>query len=175
MFKSILLASLLVVAGFGGAVAMRLQAVPPHEPLGTALPEPVIMSGTADGACKSELANAKAQLAICLAFRAAPAPTPPPNPTDEVDEETARLVRTHTTNAELVLVQLEGRTRSYAPGTWPPPGGPPIGARLVGQKVDGGMEYHWDGRTTFVPVPSRPLFCPCPQDPLDGGAEGGGP
>lgn len=173
MLERLLLAALLVLAGFAvGRWMPRPAASPPAIPVGEPT-EPIpgakpIADVTVDRALRNDLASTRAQLAICLAFRAPPepdAPAPPPGPAVEMDEETARLVRTHTTNADVVLVQGElGSMRAFPPGAWPPPGGPPLGSRIIARKVDGGMERYVNGGTELIPTPDRPMFCPCPRD-----------
>lgn len=168
MTRRVLLVALLLVAAF---VAGRVTARPTVPPSPVAEPVEILAPiAPTDRACKSELASSKAQLAICLAFRAPPessAPIPAAKPPPEWDEETARLIRTGTTNAEPVLVQGElGGLRVFQPGGWPPSGGPPPGSRIIARKVDGGAERYGEGGTKeFVPASSeRSMFSPSPRD-----------
>jgi hypothetical protein len=171
MLKRFLLAALLVLAGFAVGRAMPRPSAPS---VATAVTEsaasPAAVART-ERACKNDLVNAKAQLAICLAFHGSPEPsssTSPPasTPPLDTDEETAELVRAHRTNTETVLVQqAEGGLRTYAAGGWPPAGGPPPGARIIARRVDGGtmMVLHGGG-TDFVPFAAGSTLCPCPRD-----------
>jgi hypothetical protein len=171
--KHLLLAVILVLVGFAGGRAMPRPAAPPVATPVADAPELPVMPARADAVehgLKNELASAKAQLAICLAFRRSPDPsTPAPSP--EMDEETARLVRTHTTNTEWITVErADGAIRVYGPGAWPPPDGPPSGSRIVARKVDGGTAlYVADGGVRVVA--DRPMLCPCPSDTLDAGPD----
>lgn len=90
-----------------------------------------------------------------------------------MDDETARLVRTRTNNTEIVVVRrADGGMRTYPPGAWPPPGGPEVGSRIIVQKVDGGTTFYAaDGGVRVVADTDRPMFCPCPREAVDGGAE----
>jgi hypothetical protein len=171
MLKRPLIAVFLLIAGFAAGRATPRGAAPPVAiPIAESARGDASKQERALGACKNELVNAKAQLAICLAFRASPESCAP-TPTAEMDDETARLVRGRTTNTDVLLVQLEtGGMRAYLPGRWPPPGGPPPNSRVVARKVEGGIEWYRDGGATeLVPVPDRPMLCPCPRDTLDAG------
>jgi hypothetical protein len=141
------------------AATLEPTAVPPPPP------PPV------DPACRAQLASLRAQLAECNAAcnetKAGDASAKPEDP--GWDEETTRLVRMNETNTERVGVSTECGIRIYLPGQWPPPEGPPKGARIAWVKVDGGIIFHeHDGGVTFVKSSKPPRLCPCPE-----GSDGG--
>jgi hypothetical protein len=148
--KRLALTVLCLCLAFAAGLAVP-RPMPRPAPLAapTAIP---VAAPTAD-ACRSELVNARMQLAICLAFRAPPEPSVAPLPSvapaapPELDAYTARLVRTNTTNTETVTVRTGERGfRVYPPGAWPPPDGPDPGARVIARRLDGGTEvYDADG------------------------------
>lgn len=185
--KRLAVAVLCLCLAFAAGLAVG-RLTPRPAPVTRPAAESPIVPAPTDGACKRELVSAKTQLAICLAFRASPessAPIAPPTPTaapPEWDDLTKELVRTHTKNRETVMVKPppgERGLRIYRPGEWPPPDGPPIGARIVTRHVDGGTELiAADGGVRLVPAPPCPNdseedgvpWNPCPKDTTDAGA-----
>lgn len=181
--KRILLAALLLLAGFAAGWAWARPTASPIPVAESAAPSASDAPPTRR-AIKSELSDVRAQLAICLAYRVrasaeSPSSTPTPKP-PEWDEETARLVQTGTTSADTVRVRMaDGSTRSYPPGAWPPPDGPPDGSRIVSRsrRIDGGVEMiDADGGVrALIDGPLSALFgpaCPCPRDAGSAGSAG---
>jgi hypothetical protein len=178
-FLALLLSALLLAAGFAAGRATAHPAAPPAIPIAEPAEHEVTPAhADTERACKNDLVEVKAQLAICLAFRGSPEACAPTPPTPSPDELTARLVRTHTTNSEVVFVRdADGRRFVYPPGKWPPPEGPWPGSRIVARGIDGGMEYYAeDGGVRVVPDPvpdpsARPVWGPppCPRQAPDGG------
>jgi hypothetical protein len=174
-----------LACGFGVGVVVALTLAPSRRvPIVAAVPEALATaapSAPVDRACRTQLASVKVQLAACHAARPAEpegSDTPIAKLADPGwDEETMRLVRTGTTNTTQLAVRTECGIRIYAPGTWPPPDGPPPGARIAWMSVDGGIELHArDGGVTFVAQDPRAvsgpqdMYCPCSKSAPDGGA-----
>jgi hypothetical protein len=164
MMKRTALAVLCLCLAFAAGLAVPrpppVRSAPdaPTLPIAPAAPA----SAPTDDAYKRELVNTRAQLAICLAYRHAdPGPSADPGRSAEPqwDPLTTELVRSGTTNREVVLVRAPDGLRSYGPGLWPPPDGPPAGWHVISRVVDGGFErYDADGGVAFESRGPLPAF-----------------
>ena len=124
-----------------------------------------------DRACEAtqaQLATVKAQLAVCMAYRAPgttpapPTPAPPsaaPAEHQSIDGILAELPAIHarTESArELVYVQYrDGRVRSYLPEEWPPAGGLD-GGRVTMRKLPDGTWEEYDPLPQIVQMAGPP-------------------